>query len=222
MSKFFKNNTAMQPISELQMQINRYNSARANLLLVAVFTLINLLLLISKSYTYFLFSASIPYILTDTAMFLCGMYPEEYYLEFFEGEFTNAEFLGKSLFVVALVVSLVIIALYVLAYFLSKKQKVGWMIFALAFFVIDTLFLFIMYGFAVDMLLDIAFHVWVIVSLSMGIHAYFKIKSLPPEEEAIPMPTDGNALLMEDGFAENQPLSADFEESKPTDSEQEQ
>ena len=121
------------------------------------------------------------------------------------------------------IISLVIIALYALSYFLSKKQKVGWMIAALAFFVIDTVVMFWYYGLAnTEMLLDVAFHVWVIVSLSMGIHAYFKIKSLPPEEEAVPMPADGNTLLMEDGFAENQPLSADFEESKPTDSEQDQ
>lgn len=220
MSKFFKNNTAMQPMSELQMQINRYNSSRANLLLVAIFTLINLVLLISKSYTYFLFSASIPYILTTNAMYLCGMHPDEFYEDI---DLSTAEFLDRSVFVVVLIISLVIIALYALSYFLSKKQKVGWMIAALAFFVIDTVVMFWYYGLAnTEMLLDVAFHVWVIVSLSMGIHAYFKIKSLPPEEEAVPMPADGNTLLMEDGFAENQPLSADFEESKPTDSDQEQ
>jgi hypothetical protein len=48
--------------------------------------------------------------------------------------------------------------------------------------VIDTIGMFIFTGFAVEGIVDIIFHVWVIVSLALGINAYFKLKKLPVEE----------------------------------------
>ena len=56
-----------------------------------------------------------------------------------------------------------------------------WMITALVFFSLDTLAMLSM-GIGADSIIDIVFHVWVIVSLSMGISACSKLKKLPPEE----------------------------------------
>ena len=67
------------PQEALQIAQKRYNIGRLNLLLVALFSLINVILLVCGSYTYFLFSASLPYFLTDLGMFMCGRYPEEFY-----------------------------------------------------------------------------------------------------------------------------------------------
>ena len=106
------------------MQTGRYNLARSNLLLLIIFTAINLILLTTGSGTYFLFSASVPYTFTDLAMFCCGMYPAEIY------EGLGMEFFSPALFYVAIGFSVVLLGLYLLSYIFSKKQKVGWLIFA--------------------------------------------------------------------------------------------
>ena len=66
---------------EAQIQSTRYNGSRINLLLVVLFTVINMILLVSGSNSYYLFSASIPYTITDLARYLCGLYPPEAYAE---------------------------------------------------------------------------------------------------------------------------------------------
>lgn len=178
MANFFGNGAGQATTPRGQLE-NRYASARANLLLVVVFTAINLVLLISQSDTYFLFSAFIPYILTSFGVILCGMYPAEFYLE----ELMDVEFLDKSFFVVMLVISLIILGLYLLSWFLSKKRG-GWLIFALVFFSLDTLGMFLLGGFSMDSIVDVLFHAWVIFSLCSGVIAHSKLKKLPPEETA--------------------------------------
>ena len=180
-----------QQLTEREMLTNKYQSARHNILLVLVFTLINIVLLVTNSNTYFLFSAAIPYYIADLGMFLCGKYPAEYYLS----EFPNMEFLDSSFLVVTLVIAAVILVLYLLSWILAKKPRVGWMIFALVFFVIDTVGMLLLFGVSSDMIMDIVFHGWVIVSLIGGISAYFKLKKLPEEEplpqaEEIPQVTE--------------------------------
>lgn len=180
------NDTGMQR----QALVSKYSAARLNLLLLIVFSAINLLMLATNSGTYFLFSASVPYLITDLGMFLCGMYPEEFY-EGLEGMF----FFDKSFFVIMLIISILILVLYLLCWLFSKKNKVGWLIFALVMFSIDTLVMFGYYGFSPDMIVDIILHIWVIVILAMGINAHYKLKKLPKEEvmiegEYTEIPTD--------------------------------
>ena len=168
-----------QQLSQRQMLATKYYSARHNILLVLAFTLVNIILLVTNSNTYFLFSASIPYFIVDLAMLLCGKYPAEYYA----GELAGMEILNDTFFIVALVVAAVILLLYLLSWIFSKKPRVGWMIFALVFFVIDTLGMLYLMDISTDALIDIVFHGWVIVSLTNGIISYFKAKKLPEEEE---------------------------------------
>lgn len=168
-----------QQLSQRQMLATKYYSARHNILLVLAFTLVNIILLVTNSNTYFLFSASIPYFIVDLAMLLCGKYPAEYYA----GELAGMEILNDTFFIVALVVAAVIMLLYLLSWIFSKKPRVGWMIFALVFFVIDTLGMLYLMDISTDALIDIVFHGWVIVSLTNGIISYFKAKKLPEEEE---------------------------------------
>jgi len=151
-----------------------------NLLLVVVFTAINLFLLAINADLYFLFSAFIPYFITSIGMFICGRFPEEYYVDGLE----EMIFLDNSVFVIMLVISLVLTLLYLLAWFMSNKQRVGWIIFALVFFGIDTLGMLFINGISVEAIFDILFHAWVIYYLILGIRAHYKLKNLPPEEEA--------------------------------------
>ena len=110
-------------MSRRDMLENRYNSTRRNLLLVAVVTLLNVVII--KSDMYYLFSAMLPYTIAYLAALFCGVFPAEYY----EGEVM--EFFPMSVFYVAIAVALVMIGLYVLAFFMSSKGRVGWLIFAL-------------------------------------------------------------------------------------------
>ena len=161
---------------------SRYNSARANLLLVTILTLVNVVLLAVDASFYFPFSASFPCDVITGARMWCGMYPEEFYVELAEltGEPVMTEFFPSAVFYVALVIGVILIAIFSLCWLLSKK-KVGWMIAALVLFILDTLYLLSM-GLAIDMLIDLLFHVWVLVSVISGLSAHFKLKSLPAEE----------------------------------------
>jgi hypothetical protein len=161
-------------------------NARHNLLLVVGFTLINIILLVTNANSYFLFSAYIPYVIVDLGMALCGKYPAEYY----GGEMESLEFLDNTFFVITLVVAAVFLVLYLLSWLLCKKPRVGWMIFALVFFVIDTAGMLLLAGISADMIMDIVFHGWVIVSLSGAISAYFKLKKLPEEEVLADVPAE--------------------------------
>ena len=183
-----QNNTSSNRTFTEQSLNQKYGSARFNLLLVVLFSAINLLLLVTKSSTYFLFSASIPYMLTDLGMFLCGMYPADYYT----GELEGFQALPSVVFYVMLAISIVILLLYLVSYLLSKR-RVGWLIFSLVFFALDTVGMFLYFGIALDMIIDIAFHIWVIVILVQGIRAHYQLKNLPPEpqiEEPVTENTD--------------------------------
>lgn len=166
-------------LSKRQQLQARFKGSRNNLLLVVAFTVINTILLVTNSDTYFLFSAYIPYVLVFLGMSVCGMLPAEYYGE----EFSQMEFVPSSAFAVFLVIAVVIIALYFLAWLFSKKNRIGWMIFALVFFAIDTIGMFVFMNIGTDTIIDVAFHIWVIVSLVLGVIACSKLKKLPPEEE---------------------------------------
>lgn len=189
MGLFGRGNTA--PMTERERLESKFASARGNLLFVVGFTIINLILLVTNSDTYFLFSAFVPYLITTTGMLICGKSPADYYEDM--GEF---EFFGNGVFVGFIAVAVILTLLYLLAWFLSKEQKSGWLIFALVFFSIDSLCLFAVTGLAIDSIIDIIFHIWVIVSLSGGISACKKLKNLPEEsgvEDIAPEQTDGEA-----------------------------
>lgn len=201
MAGFFQNNGGVTtPREQLE---SRYNGGRSNLLLVVVFTAINIVLLISQSDTYFLFSAFIPYLIVGFGMMLCGMYPAEYYTD----ELAGMEFLDKSFLMVTMAISVVLIGLYLLSWFLSKNHRVGWLIFALVFFSLDTLGMFIFNGIQMEMIVDILFHAWVIYSLANGILAHYKLQKLPVEPEAAPVPVEWTVPteVPEEAEAEEEP-----------------
>lgn len=128
----------------------KYKNARVNLLLVVIFSAINVFSILFTN-TYFLFSAFIPQLITEVGAI---MYQES----------------GVALFaVVASVLSLVTVVPYLLAWIFSKKN-VGWMIAATVLYTVDTLLFLgtfislIMQG-EIFGIADIVFHAWVIFSL---------------------------------------------------------
>lgn len=179
MGQLLKDNSATRNQSPRQTLESRFASARHNILLVVVFTAINIILLVTNSNMYFLFSAYIPYILVDLGMLFCGLYPSEIYAE----EFAGMALLDRSFFTVMLVIAGVIIGVYLLSWVLSRRNKVGWMILALVFFGVDTALMLLLNGIALESIVDIVFHGWVIFSLASGINAHCKLKKLPDEEQ---------------------------------------
>ncbi len=187
MGLFSKNNAVAEPASERKLLESKYAAARSNLLLVVAFTVINIVLLVTNSNSYFLFSAAIPYLFADLGMYLCGRYPTEYYGADVSVTADDV-FLGNSFFVLMLVVAAFILFLYLLCWIFSKKHGAGWLIAALVFFGIDTLGMLFLMEIGLETVIDILFHGWVILYLANGIIAAFKLKKLPQEEESPVIP----------------------------------
>lgn len=189
-------NPAMKnQLSPRQLYEQKYRVSRMNLLLVLVFTAINLILLVTNADSYFLFSAFLPYYFAGIGMLLCGRFPPEFY----EGA-EDIVFLDTSVFAFLLAVAILFTLMYLVAFLLSNKGRVGWLIFALVFFGVDTLGMFVLNGISLESILDLAFHAWIIYELSVGIHAHYQLKKLPPEEEVPAFegaPIEGEAVAAE-------------------------
>ena len=180
MASIFRPNVNNQQLSERQNLQNKYNICRANLLLVMIFSIVNMVLPAVGSQSYFLFSAFVPFFLAYLGADATGMFSDEYYATYYApGEF---EALDISFLIVMMAIALVIVALYFLCWIMSKKHGIGWIITALVLFGLDTILMFLIQGVAIDAILDIVFHGWVIYYLIVGIVSYLKLKDLPEED----------------------------------------
>ena len=179
---------------------NKYSSARANLLIVVAFTLINIVLAFTDSSSYFLFSLFVPYMLVLLGAMLTGNLPGAYTA----AELEIIEFLPNAVFIIMAIVAAAFLAVFVVSWIVTKKKPaIGWLIASLALASIDTGIFVLFDGISLDTLIDLAFHVWVIVSLAGGISAHKKLKALPPEEEIV----DTTAEVVEEGASlENSPI----------------
>ncbi len=156
---------------------NGYKSARGSLLSMILFSLLNIVLLICGSDTMFLFSATLPYLIS-----VFGVVSEV-----------------TPIAVIAVCISLLILSAYLVCWILSKKHY-AWMIVALVFFVIDSLVMLGFYLLFWDMsaILDIIIHALLLFYLIMGVVNGVKARRLPPDEiilPADPAPTESTAAL---------------------------
>lgn len=194
MSKLFAN-LSEDPRIQKQALINKYSAARVNLLLVVIFSLVNIISLSSGLGSYLLFSATVPYIIVDIAMTFCGMYPEEFY-----EEIGNMVFLDKSLFTMSLIIAVCILAIYFLCWLFSKKGRANWLKLALVLFGIDTVVLILSYG--LSSLIDLGFHIWIIYILYSGIKAHKQLSNMPKEDfiegEFTELPSEDEAPVEQD------------------------
>lgn len=148
-----------------QMPMNRYKSARADLLLVIIFTVINIVMLFSGSESMMLFSATVPYVAV-----LVG------YLANIEAGGALDWFVTGSL-----IFAFVILAMYLVCWFFSKKRY-GWLLAALVLFSLDTVATVFLY---LDNLgagvMDFLIHGIVIWYLAMGVKAGKQMKNMPQD-----------------------------------------
>lgn len=161
------NNKNAQKLSP-EYLLKQFAGARSSLLVVLIFTVVNLAMLLLDSGTYFLFSASVPYYLTAFGMGMdIGM---------------GADGIG-TFTLVALGISAAVLVLYLLSWLLSKKRP-GWLVAALVLFILDTVALVLAclaLDALVDSVMDFVFHGWVIISLIQGISANGKLRKMIDE-----------------------------------------
>ncbi len=179
MSKFI-NDSKEKGLTQREILESKYNRSVSNILVVVLFSLINVVLLVVGSESYFLFSAFIPYFIADYGMFFCGMYPEEYYYDM-----QGMVFADKSTLVFCLIIAVAILLVYFLCWLFAKKKKNAWLTVALILFAIDTVAMFVIAGISTDIIIDIVFHTWVIISLISGIVNHNKLVKLPEEPESV-------------------------------------
>lgn len=149
-------NTNAPATSTLDAHIKRYSSARADLLIMIVLTVVNIVLMFFGSETIMLFSAIIPY----SAVASCYVY--------------------AGSFIYGTTIAVVVIGLYLLSWFMSKKDY-RWFILATVLFIIDTLYMIPFFDFSADFassIIDIGFHVLVLYYLIVGIVTGKSLKTL--------------------------------------------
>ena len=158
---------------------SKYNAARMNLLLVVVFTVINIVTLATGVGGYFLFSAAIPYVIVNIGLIMCGKFPEKYY-----ENVDMSKLLDKSAFTIFIVIALLVTSLYLICWFFSKKRGAGWLKLAVALLSADTMVMLLM-GNPANLLFDAVFHAWILYILVSGIKAYSSLKALDKEDNLI-------------------------------------
>jgi hypothetical protein len=149
-------------------QKNLIRTARYNLLVVMVFTVLNLVMLLVGNGRYFLFSSTI-----------C------YYLPFFGYIFDL--YTVSTYTLTGLVLGLVPLAGYLLFWLLSLKND-RWLIPATALFALDTLALAVVIflnGSIIGMILPIIVYAWVMITLVRAVLAGARLRKLPAQPEAV-------------------------------------
>ena len=149
------------------------NGGRYGLMLVAILTAVNLLMVLLDADRYFLFSASVPYYLVFLGKGL-------------ENGFADGDWsVSGTLTYTGLAIALVILAVYVACWLLSKKRS-GWMTAALVLFSVDTVALlgiaFVLYDNPAVKLVDFLLHIWAIVEMAQAVRASRKLKALAAAE----------------------------------------
>jgi len=150
----------------IKQQALKFKNARTNLLMVVVFTTVNLILAAFNAGIYMLFSATIPQLIFET------------------GRIVAEELEINGILIIGLVIAILIISLYFICWLLTKRSRV-FILVALIFFSIDSLlFLFLTLAaeFEISFLLDIAFHGWVMFYLINGTIAWAKLRGVSADE----------------------------------------
>ena len=143
----------------------QFNGGRHSLLILMIFTVVNIVMLLADANTYFVCSFTVPY-------YMCGF-----------GMSFDMEIGGSVFFTTALIISAVILAVYLLCWLLSKKRP-GWLYAAFALFIVDTVALVLLsltLEILAENIIDLVIHAWVIWELFQGARCGGKLKKLPAD-----------------------------------------
>ncbi len=167
--------------------MRRYQSARSNLLLVLIFGAVNMVLASMGSYTYFVFS--------DYAAYLLALIGRELY-----------ELSGNIVYLLICLGGAVLALLPILLSWIFSKKHRGWLIVALVVLLIDTGLVVYdaLSGEMIDFLVDILFHIWLVVSMILGISSG-KQAMAEQEEPYAPAPRSVEEVEFHDASVVVQP-----------------
>lgn len=169
----------------------KYDSARSNLLLAIILTVVNIVIFMAGGESMLLFSMSVPY-----------------YAVIF-GSLFGIEIVGVILAAIGL-------GLYLLSWGLSKKRS-GWLILALVLFILDTLAMVGMYLLMEDVsgTMDALIHAWILYYLITGVSSGKKLKTMPEEAAAELSDGDlGDEDPVEEGLDHSVPMRRIDEDEK--------
>ncbi len=149
----------------------QYATARTNLLLMIVLTIVNVVLFVVGTDTMLLFSATVPYYAV-----ILGIIDQT-----------------GVLLLPAIVIAVLFLGAFFISWLLSKKNY-GWMILALVLFIIDTACMVALYLWVEDFsgILDFAIHIWVLFYLFVGVKTGAQLKRM--DDNTVIM-QDGKAIL---------------------------
>jgi hypothetical protein len=151
--------------NDIKQQVQIFEKSRNNLLSVIIFTVINLILTYFDAGVNFLFSATLPQFVFEI------------------GKAINSEMESNVLIIVGLIIAFIIIVPYFIFWILARRVRVLILV-ALIFFSIDSLLLlYLIFNmeFNFSVLLEIAFHVWILYYLINGVKAWYKLRSINTE-----------------------------------------
>lgn len=176
------------PKTEREIAQAKVASARSNLLLMIVFTLVNIGLMLFNADVFLLFSASVPYFAVSIGV---------------ASEMTPV-----------LIITLIFAASVLLGYFLcwlGSKKNHGWMIAALVLFILDSLVMIALYIFTADIsgILDVVIHAWVLYYLIIGVKYGHRLQNLPQEPIEVideTVPQEESPVVGNSGFEYSSPL----------------
>lgn len=151
--------------------------ASSNLMLFAILTVVNMVLIVANANIIFSFSAELPPILFVNAIIAL-----------------NAD--GLAAVGVFLLIIAVISVGFIFLCSVMSKRKVGWLIAALVYTVVDLLLAAAIYipqleydtGLFSTVLFSVLFHAWMLYYVIKGISAYSKLKRLPAEPMTYEVP----------------------------------
>lgn len=172
------NSTTLRQATE-----TKYETARRNLLAMILLSVVNVVMLFFGSTTMMLFSATVPYYVALIG-YVLGI---------------------RTFMIIGAVIAAFIILVYFLCWMFSKKHY-GWMVAALAMFVLDTLFLGYMYIFVIgdiSGILDVVIHVFVLYYLVIGVISGKRLKTLPPDSPETQSENADNSEFPDTSYSEN-------------------
>ena len=181
----------------------KYRTARVYLLILVAMTLVNVVLLLAGSTTYYLFSGAVPYYLVMFGMLFTGTFPD---MEM-DPELLGMVILPEGALALFVVAALLIVGVYVVLYLLSKKNYY-FLVAALVLFALDTVAMLWLGGISLDNAIDLILHAWMLYSLFVGVRAARVLVNTPVEDTVI-APTQYRELDEEADMEERDEETAD-------------
>lgn len=142
-----------------------YNSTFLPIVAFIAMSAINVISLATGGAFYSPFSFIAPYAILEYAIFMCGMYPPEYYAEIEPFTFWHEYFYNYMM-----IMALAVIVAYVVIAILARKRNYKWLIVFMGIMVADTMILYLHYGLSFgDTVIELFCRGYFIVAMILGV-----------------------------------------------------